>query len=101
MNRYNLQWAAKLLRAKNFVVLTDTDSVINLDGVEPRRMKSVLMLTAQKRALSVFQAKLQKLIEDHDKHIAIMGGAVKHVTSRTQSRKTKTSRPARRQPKKL
>lgn len=62
-----LKWANKLLRSRYFVVLTDRESAIALDGVNPDKINDLLALTAQSSALMSFQERLGQLIKDHDK----------------------------------
>lgn len=63
--RENVIWAKKLLRTKNFVVLTDTESVISMKGVQTDTLDSMVMVEAQKAALSMFHTRLGRLIDQH------------------------------------
>lgn len=88
MRQQHIKWAAKLLTTRNFVVLTDTESVINLEGIDPQSFKDVLALTAQMRALKIFGSKIDSLVKEHQKRIAILNSGkrkephqkVKHIT---------------------
>ena len=61
------RWGYKLARSKYYVVLTDQESVIKFDGVDPESMIDKFSLDAQKASLVAFRGKLDKLIKDHDK----------------------------------
>lgn len=61
------RWANKLMRAKYFVVLTDKESVIALEGLNPEVFDDILALQAQGAALADFHSKLGVLVKDHDK----------------------------------
>lgn len=59
------KWARKLTKAKYFVVLTDKESVISLEGVQPEDMHDVLALQSQAVALQDFYDRLGELIKAH------------------------------------
>jgi hypothetical protein len=68
-NKLNRIWAKKVKRSKNFVVLTDDESALNLLGTDPTSFNSMVMLTAQAQALRIFRKKLDWLIAKHDKEV--------------------------------
>lgn len=72
----NLKWANRILRSKNFVVLTDKESVIYLDGIDPDSMSDLITLTAQASSLQVFTDRLQQLQKRHEKKIIELSGSV-------------------------
>lgn len=65
--RINALWAGKLMRTKNFVVLTDTESVIRMDGVDPNSLEDIIKVEAQRASLSMFYDRLAGLIKLHDR----------------------------------
>lgn len=60
-----LRWAKKLLRAKYFVVMTDTQAMIALDAADPNELHDVVALAAQSAELQAFYDKLGELIHQH------------------------------------
>lgn len=62
-----LKWAAKIARARFFVVLTDKEAAIVMDGVEPENIEDKLALQAQTAELRTFHDALGGLIKDHDR----------------------------------
>ena len=84
----NAKWAAKLLKSRNFVVMTDTESALMFKGVDPSSFDDFLSLTAQIAELDKFIAALLRLKKEHNKaYVKLLG--VKQVTKRVN--KTKTS----------
>lgn len=78
-----LRWAKKLMRARYYVVLTDKEAVIAMDGVNPKSMNDIVALQAQAAEIEEFSRKLHKLAQDHEK---IVG---KLLAVKSQKRKTK------------
>lgn len=74
MRRARLLWAKKLLKAKYFVVLTDKESVIALDGADPNSFVDVLALTAQSAEVNDFYEILGELVKDHAAAIKALTG---------------------------
>lgn len=64
------KWAAKLARTRNFIVLTDTESAINIRGMSPDNFDDIFTVSAQAAALQQFRAKLDQLIVEFDKEVA-------------------------------
>lgn len=62
-----VKWAKKLMGAKYFVVLTDTESVIALEGANPENFDDIIALQSQGAALADFHSKLGELVKDHEK----------------------------------
>lgn len=67
--RLNMKWAIKVLRAKYFVVLTESESAIVLEGVDPQSMYDPLMLRAQADSIKEFQSNLADLLKVHQDRI--------------------------------
>ena len=67
MGKLNRKWARKLLGTKNFVVLTDTEAVINLRGLDPESLDDIVVLSAQTAELLSFYDRLGKLMKQHNK----------------------------------
>jgi hypothetical protein len=84
MKQVKARWAAKLLRSKHFVVLTDKESVICLQGADPDNIEDFVILAAQTAELQDFSDKLKLLIKDHDRAIRRMKGdrPAKPITKR-------------------
>lgn len=88
MNRIlKAKWCRKLMRAKYFVLLTDKESVIALEGADPNSMVDVVNLEAQKAELSLFRSKMKTLVKDHEE--AITNLSKKRSKRATTSRKPK------------
>lgn len=64
-----LRWAKKILRAKNFVVVTDKESVIALEGVNPDNLNDHIMLAEQSASIDSFKAMLDNLQRKHNKRL--------------------------------
>lgn len=64
-----LVWAAKLLKSKFFVVMTERESIIALDGAKPESFSDLLALIAQTAELRMFHKNVGELIEAHDEAI--------------------------------
>lgn len=58
-------------------MLTDKDSVIALDGANPKSLEDTVALAAQKAALLKFKESLDGLIKEHD---AVTSGKTPRVT---------------------
>lgn len=68
MNRVaKTKWASKLIGSKFFVLLTDKESVISLDGVDPNSLHDAIALDAQGASLREFHSRIGMLVKDHDK----------------------------------
>lgn len=92
MRSVKLRWARKILGAKFFVVLTDREGVIALDGADPNQILDVVALTAQSAELQDFADKLSMVIKDHDRAIRKLNGLSdkpKRSTRATTKRRTK------------
>lgn len=77
ISRLNSKWAAKLLRSKSFIVMTDTESAIVFKGVNPSSFTDVLALRAQAVELDHYIDSLKKLKVEHDKAAdELLGGLV-------------------------
>lgn len=84
-NTLKLKWAKKLLAAKFFVVMTNKESAIAYEGVDPRSFTDVLALTAQAAELSEFYEQLGLLVKDHE-------AAIKALTEEDDAPKTTAKR---------
>lgn len=60
-----IKWAQKLLKAKFFVVLTDKEAVIAIDGADPRSFTDLMALSSQTAEIEMFLDKLMLLSKDH------------------------------------
>lgn len=67
-----LLWAGRVLRTKNFVILTDTSSVVSLDMKDPETVENKYILTSQRNVLSIFIDKLKKLIKEHEQEVELL-----------------------------
>lgn len=92
MNRViKMRWARKLMQAKFFVLLTDSEAVIALDGVEPELMLDVISLEAQNAELREFRRRIDILVKDHDSALAKLRKDKRATTNR---RTTTARRPS-------
>lgn len=69
MDKIKLKWMRKLATSKNFVLLTDDESVINVKNVNLDNFDAVQKIANQQAALELFRSKLTKLIGDYEKAI--------------------------------
>lgn len=63
--RLRIRWAKRLIGAKYFVAMTDTQSVVALDAADPNEFTDVIALAAQAAELEAFYDKLGMLIQTH------------------------------------
>lgn len=85
--RLNLVWAGKVLKAKGFVVLTDKESFIALDGINPNNLNDMLILQAQQASIESFMEDLKQLLAAHEQRVRELGGQV-GITREKSSAKT-------------
>jgi hypothetical protein len=85
--RLSLTWARKLLKAKSFVVCTDTESFIAMEGINPNNLNDMLVLQAQQASIDSFISDLEALRELHQQRVRELGGQV-GVTREKSSAKT-------------
>jgi hypothetical protein len=71
VRRKHIKWAWKLLRSRNFIVVTDTEGVVNVEVADNPQFEDMMVLTQQAVALQMFQDKLEELAKQHD---AELGG---------------------------
>lgn len=90
MRSVKARWATKLLRSKHFVVMTDKESVICFQGVDPNSFDDLLALMAQSSELQMFNDKLKELIRRHDKAIKKLKGEYAPTAKRKSVRTKKT-----------
>lgn len=87
INNIRGKWAARILRARYFVVLTDKESIIYLKGAKPEEFEDVVALAAQCAELEDFQDKLKDMIVRHEAQVYKLSGGYKHVKRNTAKRK--------------
>jgi len=89
MNRViKMRWARKLMQAKYFVLLTDSEAVIALDGVEPELMLDAISLEAQSAELKEFRRRIDILIKDHNRALANFRKVTRSKRATTNRKKT-------------
>jgi hypothetical protein len=86
-----LRWAKKLMQARYFVVLTDKESVIALDGAKPESITDILALDAQSAAIADFHDKLGALRDDHERAISKLSSGDKPERSNNTKKPTASS----------
>jgi hypothetical protein len=74
--RLNLKWARKLMKAKTFVVCTETESFIAIEGINPNNLNDMLTLQAQQASIDSFITDLEGLREAHQRKVQELGGQV-------------------------
>lgn len=72
--RAKMKWAKKLLKAKMFVILTDKESAIAIDGVDPHSFTDALALAAQAAELQLFHEQLGDLLKEHAAALKVLSG---------------------------
>ena len=86
--RIKVRWAKKLLHAKYFVVLTDKESAIAIDGADPDSFVDHLALESQAAEVQMFYEKIAELVKTHNKALAKFQGS-KNVTTNRKKAVTK------------
>ena len=95
-----LKWAKKLLRAKMFVVMTEKESAIAIDGADPYSFTDAIALAAQAAELEMFQQSLAGLLKQHQDALKKLSGdddakkasATRRKTSTKQTTETRVKR---------
>lgn len=87
----NVKWANKVLKARHFIVLTDKESVIAIDGMDPNSMNDLLALQAQAASIKDFQDMLNELQQRHKVRVAELN-ALTGITKGGKSAKATGSR---------
>lgn len=64
-----LRWARKIMGSKGFLVVTDRESVIALEGMDPRLLRDELALQEQVASIENFLYLLKDLQAEHIKAI--------------------------------
>lgn len=82
-----LKWAKKLLRAKMFVVMTEKESAIAIDGADPYSFTDAIALAAQAAELEMFQQSLAGLLKQHQDALKKLSGDSNVKKSTTTRRK--------------
>lgn len=70
MNKVKLNWMRKLASAKNYVVITDKEAIINVRGLSSDNFTDVLKVANQQAELVMFREKLDEVIKKYDKAIS-------------------------------
>lgn len=89
--KVKIKWAKKLLGAKYFVVMTDKESAIALDGADPESFTDYMALTAQAAEVDEFYLRLGELVKRHQKAVKQFTG---DTSAKTATLKKKSKRPA-------
>ena len=84
-----LKWAKRLLKAKYFVVLTDKESAIAIDGADPSSFTDMLALTAQAAEIDEFYSKLGELVKQHRDAVTKLTGGASVTLERTPAKARK------------
>lgn len=71
-----IKWASKVLFSHNFLVMTDSDAVINFEGKPPFTFEDNMELAQQAAALEVFREQLEDLSRQHDEVVGTVMGFV-------------------------
>lgn len=88
-----LKWAKRLLQARYFVILTDKESVIALDGVDPSAFDDRVALQSQSAAISEFVSRLKDLQKLHADAIkTLTGGKDAAINRKTTTAKSKAKK---------
>lgn len=70
MNTTKLKWMGKLVRTRNYVILTDTESVINVKGISSDNIEDIQRTAYHQQMLEVFREKLEGVIKEYEKTIS-------------------------------
>lgn len=87
-----LRWARKLLRAKYFVVMTDTESAIAFEGVNPNSFTDEIALRAQATELQQFYTQLGTLVGEHEEALKKLTGGNRGKSSNVNRNKKASSK---------
>lgn len=91
--RLRLQWAKRLIGARYFIAMTDTEAVIALDAADPDTITDIVALTAQAAELEAFYDKLGELINRHQDIMRAYDKMAKGINEKTTTVRSKTSEP--------
>lgn len=92
----NVKWANKVLKSKNFVVLTDKESMIALKGVDPDSLDDIFILQSQQAAINQFIDSLENLRKRHERRVQELGVNVGVKRMPTRRKAAKKANKARR-----
>lgn len=90
--KLRLRWAKRLIGAKYFVAMTDSEAVIALDAADPNDIMDVVALAAQAAELELFHEKLGLLLKEH-KYILKAHEKEQHAKTITVQRKASSKQP--------
>lgn len=76
------RWAGKLMRSKNFVVVTDTETVIFAEHTDPKKFNDYMSAQMQLGALRKFQVALNRVVREFEKDVMKKFDAPKKKTGR-------------------
>lgn len=69
-----LRTMKKLARSKNYVVVTDDESIVNVKNVNPNSLTGMVRLSTQRAVLVNFQRKLARAVLSFDRAIGDIVG---------------------------
>ena len=87
------KWAGKLMRSKFFVLLTDSEGVIALEGADPEMILDAVALDAQTAEIKLFRDRLDILAKDHKKATAKLRSKSVTTDGKKSSKTKRTPRP--------
>lgn len=94
MTKNQIKWAFKILRTKTFIILTDTEAVVQVPLHEVETMQSKFLLIAQQSSLKEFNRRLEEVIKEHEQAITLLKHREKYAKKGTKTtnkvRATKT-----------
>lgn len=84
--RLKMRWAKKILTTTSFIVVTDTESVIAIAGLDPAKASSAEVLQAQIREIQRFRGLLNELERTHQTSLQVLKNRSEHDDVHAQGR---------------
>jgi hypothetical protein len=72
MTKRNIQWAWKVLTSKSFAVMTDSETAIQIDVLDPFEMEDLTTLLGQQQSFKVFNERFTQLEIDHEQAVHLL-----------------------------
>ncbi len=72
MTKRNIQWAWKVLTSKTFAVMTDSETAVQIDVMNPFEMEDLTTLLGQQQSFRVFNERFSQLESDYEQAVYLL-----------------------------
>lgn len=72
MTKRNIQWAWKVLTSKTFAVMTDSETAVQIDVLNPFEMEDLTTLLGQQQSFRVFNERFTQLESDYEQAVYLL-----------------------------